>query len=76
MRRFSVNPDGSAKSTLASCNLGMFLRVTNTIALISALGQDCPYESGMVNNVAVSKCLDRFIYSNTSGGDPSRHGRI
>jgi uncharacterized protein YjdB len=63
-------PAGQPSPTLASCNLGTFLRVTNTIAPTSTLGQDCPYESGMVNNVAVSKCLDRFVYTNTAGGDP------
>jgi uncharacterized protein YjdB len=63
-------PAGQPSPTLASCNLGTFLRVTNTIAPTNPLGKNCPYESGMVNGVAVSKCLDRFIYTNTSGGDP------
>jgi hypothetical protein len=63
-------PAGQQTPTLASCNLGTFLRVTNTIAPTAALGQGCPYASGTVNNVTVSKCLDRFIYTNTSGGDP------
>jgi hypothetical protein len=65
-------PAGQQSPTLASCNLGTFLRVTNTIAPSSPLGQGCPYTSGIVNNVTVSKCLDRFIYTNTSGGDPIR----
>jgi hypothetical protein len=63
-------PAGQATPTLASCNLGTFLRVTNTIAPTSTLGQGCPYASGIVNGVTESKCLDRFIYTNTSGGDP------
>jgi len=63
-------PTGQASPTLASCNLGTFLRVTNTIAPTSKLGQGCPYASGIVNGVTESKCLDRFIYTNTSGGDP------
>jgi hypothetical protein len=63
-------PAGQAAPTLASCNLGTFLRVTNTIAPTVALGQGCPFASGIVNGVSVSKCLDRFVYTNTSGGDP------
>ena len=63
-------PAGQQPPTLASCNLGTFLRVTNTISPTSALGQGCPYASGVVNDVTVSKCLDRFVYTNTSGGDP------
>jgi uncharacterized protein YjdB len=63
-------PAGQQPATLASCNLGTFLRVANTISPSSALGQGCPYASGIINEVNVSKCLDRFIYSNTSGGDP------
>ncbi len=63
-------PAGQQPPTLASCNLGTFLRVTNTISPTSALGNGCPYASGVVNGVTVSKCLDRFVYSNTSGGDP------
>jgi hypothetical protein len=63
-------PAGQQSPTLASCNLGTFLRVANTIAPSSALGQGCPFASAIVNNVTVSKCLDRFVYSNTSGGDP------
>jgi uncharacterized protein YjdB len=62
-------PPGQPSPTLASCNLGTFLRVANTIAPSAALGQGCPYEAGVVNGVTVSKCLDRFIYANTSGGD-------
>jgi len=63
-------PAGQPSPTLASCNLGTFLRVKNTIAPSDPLGKGCPYESGIVNNSTVSKCLDRFIYTNTSGGDP------
>ena len=63
-------PAGQQTPTLASCNLGTFLRVTNTIAPTAALGQGCPYASGSVNGATVSKCLDRFVYTNTSGGDP------
>jgi trimeric autotransporter adhesin len=63
-------PPGQPSPTLASCNLGTFLRVANTIAPSSALGQGCPYEAGLLNGVTVSKCLDRFFYTSTSGGDP------
>jgi hypothetical protein len=63
-------PAGQAAPTLGSCNLGTFLRVTNTITLNSALGASCPYAAVSVNGTLVSKCLDRFIYTNTSGGDP------
>ena len=63
-------PAGQPSPTLASCNLGTFLRVKNSIAPTDALGKSCPYESGIVSNKTVSKCLDRFIYTNTSGGDP------
>jgi hypothetical protein len=63
-------PAGQQSPTLASCNLGTFLRVTNSIAPTSPLGNGCPYESGVMNGVAVSKCLDRFVYTNTGGGDP------
>jgi hypothetical protein len=65
-----TTPAGQLAPSLASCNLGTFLRVTNTISPTATLGQGCPYESGIVNSVSVSKCLDRFIYTNTSGGDP------
>jgi hypothetical protein len=63
-------PAGQPTPTLASCNLGTFLRVTNTVSPSSTLGQGCPYASGVVNSVTVSKCLDRFVYSSTAGGDP------
>ena len=63
-------PAGQQAPTLASCNLGTFLRVANTISPSSTLGQGCPYASGTLNGATVSKCLDRFVYSNTSGGDP------
>jgi hypothetical protein len=63
-------PAGQQSPTLASCNLGTFLRVTNTIAPTDPLGKGCSYASGIVNSATVSKCLDRFYYTNTSGGDP------
>jgi hypothetical protein len=62
-------PAGQQSPTLASCNLGTFLRVTNTIAPTATLGQGCPYASGAANGNTVSKCLDRFVYTTTSGGD-------
>jgi len=63
-------PAGQPAPTLASCNLGTFLRVTNTITPGPGLGASCPSASLSVNGSLVSKCLDRFIYANTSGGDP------
>jgi hypothetical protein len=64
-------PAGQPSPTLASCNLGTFLRVTNTIAPTDTLGGgNCPYATGTVNGVTVEKCIDRFIYTDTSGGDP------
>ena len=64
-------PAGQQSPTLASCNLGTFLRVANTIAPTDPLGGgNCPSASGIVNGNTVSKCLDRFYYTPTSGGDP------
>jgi hypothetical protein len=64
-------PAGQPSPTLASCNLGTFLRVTNTVAPTDPLGGgNCPYATGTVNGVTVQKCIDRFVYSDTSGGDP------
>ncbi|MGA2021779.1 MAG: Ig-like domain-containing protein [Candidatus Sulfotelmatobacter sp.] len=62
-------PAGQQAPAQASCNLGTFLRVANTISPSSPLGQGCPYASALSNNVTVSKCLDRFVYANTAGGD-------
>jgi hypothetical protein len=64
-----LTPAGQQAPILASCNLGTFLRVANTISPSSTLGQGCPYASALSNNVTVSKCLDRFVYTNTAGGD-------
>src|ERR1700722_11351442 len=65
------SPAGQQRPSLASWNLGTFLRVANTIAPTDPLGGgNCPSASGIVNGNTVSKCLDRFYYTPTSGGDP------
>jgi hypothetical protein len=64
-------PAGQPSPTLASCNLGTFLRVVNTVPYSSS-GLTCSsseYAVGTVNGTTVTKCLDRFVYADTSGGD-------
>ncbi len=62
-------PAGQQSPTLASCDLGTFLRVANTVSPGDMLGKNCPSASGIVNSLTVSKCLDRFYYTPTGGGD-------
>jgi Bacterial Ig-like domain (group 3)/Bacterial Ig-like domain (group 2) len=63
-------PAGEYPLNLESCNLGSFLRVANTIPYSTTQGQlgyNCPYTTGVVQNVTVTKCLDRFIYTQSTG---------
>jgi hypothetical protein len=64
-------PAGEFATTLASCNLGSFLRVEGTISPTDTLGSNNGNTCPVSQNGSEEKCLDRFYFTPTgTGGDP------
>jgi hypothetical protein len=61
-------PPNQSAPSLASCNLGTYLRVVSPVTF-SSPPTICPYATSN-DTTPVYKCLDRFTYADTTGGDP------
>jgi hypothetical protein len=62
-------PANQSTPNLASCNLGTYLRVLQTVPY-STSGATCSLANSVADGNGNTKCLDRFVYApTTAGGD-------